>query len=81
IAAPTHAGQRGHPVAFGATHLAALARLAGDQGARALLQAHPVTLVPTDDPGTIRDVDTPGDLAEPGPGGRDAGAAAEPPRS
>ncbi len=40
---------------------------AGDQGARALLEAHAAELVkiPIGDPGVIRDIDTPGDLAPP----------------
>ncbi|RPH42780.1 MAG: nucleotidyltransferase family protein, partial [Burkholderiales bacterium] len=55
-------GRRGHPVAFGATHLAALSRLVGDRGARGLLDAHPVQVVTVDDAGILRDVDTPSDL-------------------
>jgi molybdenum cofactor cytidylyltransferase len=64
IAAPVHAGRRGHPVGFGAAHGPALAALQGDEGARALLQrhAHALQLVPVDDPGVLRDVDTPADL-------------------
>ncbi len=58
-------GRRGHPVAFGAAHLAALARLTGDRGARSLLDAHPVRLATVDDAGILRDVDTPGDLNVP----------------
>ena len=63
IAAPTFAGQRGHPVAFAPAHGAALRALTGDAGARALLAAHSVTLVPVDDPGVLRDVDTLSDLS------------------
>lgn len=55
-------GRRGHPVAFGAAHLPALARLSGDRGARALLNAFPLRLVQVDDAGILRDVDTPRDL-------------------
>jgi molybdenum cofactor cytidylyltransferase len=58
-------GRAGHPVAFGAAHLPALARLAGDRGARALLDAHPVERIAVDDPGILRDVDTPSDLPPP----------------
>jgi molybdenum cofactor cytidylyltransferase len=58
-------GRRGHPVAFGAAHLPALARLTGDRGARALLDAHPTRVFRTDDAGILRDVDTPRDLPAP----------------
>ena len=58
-------GRRGHPVAFGAAHLPALARLEGDRGARALLDAHPARIATVDDAGILRDVDTPGDLNAP----------------
>jgi len=55
-------GRRGHPVAFGADHFAALGALTGDRGARALLDTLPLTVVETDDAGILRDVDTPSDL-------------------
>lgn len=55
-------GRRGHPVAFGADHFAALAALSGDRGARALLDTLPLTVIETDDAGILRDVDTPSDL-------------------
>lgn len=62
IAVPVHEGRRGNPVAFAACHRDALLALGGDQGARRLLQAHPVQEVPVDDPGILRDIDTPADL-------------------
>lgn len=62
IAAPQHQGRRGNPVAFGRAHLAALLALRGDQGARALLAAHPVCMVAVDDPGVLLDIDTRADL-------------------
>lgn len=62
IAVPVHGGRRGNPVAFGACHRDALLAMAGDQGARRLLQAHPVHEVPVADPGILRDIDTPSDL-------------------
>ncbi|MFN3790111.1 NTP transferase domain-containing protein [Massilia sp.] len=62
IAVPVHGGRRGNPVAFGPVHRDALLAMAGDQGARRLLQAHPVQEVPVDDPGILRDIDTPADL-------------------
>ena len=62
IAAPVMAGRRGNPVGFGRVHLDALLALEGDQGARRLLQACPVTEVAVDDPGIFQDIDTPANL-------------------
>lgn len=66
IAAPFYGGQRGNPVAFSAAYLPRLLALQGDQGARALLAAEAVTPVPVDDPGILRDIDTPSDLNKTG---------------
>jgi len=63
IAAPLFEGRRGNPVAFGALHRAALLALDGDQGARRLLERAPVTAIAVDDPGILRDIDSPADLA------------------
>lgn len=62
IAAPVFEGRRGNPVAFGARHLPALLALEGEHGARALLKSAPVVEVAVDDPGILRDIDTPADL-------------------
>jgi molybdenum cofactor cytidylyltransferase len=62
IAVPVCDGRRGHPVAFGAAHGAALAALDGDEGARMLLRAHPVRQVQVEDPGVLLDIDLPQDL-------------------
>jgi molybdenum cofactor cytidylyltransferase len=64
LAAPTYRGSRGHPVAVGSRHFEALEALGGDEGARALLAAHgaELELIEVDDPGVLRDVDTPADL-------------------
>jgi len=62
LVAPFYRGQRGHPVGFGFAHRAALVALDGDAGARALLTSHPLTRVEVDDPGILRDIDTPADL-------------------
>jgi len=72
IAAPVHAGRRGHPVLFGAAYLEALGRLAGDEGARAVVAANQpaLRLVEVADDGVLVDVDTPEALA---------GARARPP--
>lgn len=64
IAVPTCGGQRGNPVAFGRTHLPELLRLGGDQGARSLLKAYPVTEIAVDDTGIGRDIDTVIDLEQ-----------------
>ncbi|MBO1013847.1 nucleotidyltransferase family protein [Achromobacter sp. SD115] len=62
MAAPSYQGQRGHPVAFRAELLPQLAALSGDEGARRLLKQPGLRLVEVDDPGVLRDVDTPADL-------------------
>ena len=64
IVAPFYRGQRGHPVGFGSAHRDALLALDGDTGARALLSMHQIARVDVDDPGILRDVDTPEDLRE-----------------
>lgn len=63
LVAPFYRGQRGHPVGFGLVHRDALRALDGDAGARALLATQPVTRLDVDDPGILRDVDTPADLS------------------
>ncbi|MFC5428862.1 NTP transferase domain-containing protein [Paraburkholderia denitrificans] len=63
LAAPFYKGQRGHPVGFGFEHRDALLALDGDTGARALLAAHALTRIDVDDPGILRDIDTPADLS------------------
>lgn len=63
IVAPQYSEQRGNPVGFGIAHGDALRALTGDKGARDLLQHYPVTLLQTDDPGVLRDVDAPADIA------------------
>lgn len=61
IVFPLYQGQRGHPVLFGRQYWPALAQLRGDLGARAVLMAHQPAWrgVSLDDPGVLRDVDTP----------------------
>ena len=56
----------GHPVRFSAALLPELAALGGDRGARVLFARHPVRRLPVTDPGIVRDVDTPADLADEG---------------
>lgn len=57
----------GHPVGIGGRFRAELEALAGDAGARDLLEAHAAEMVklPVGDPGAIRDIDTPADVAPP----------------
>jgi molybdenum cofactor cytidylyltransferase len=62
VTAPVHLGQRGHPVGFSAALLPELAMLDGDTGARTVVARHPVHVVDCDDPGVLRDIDTPADL-------------------
>jgi molybdenum cofactor cytidylyltransferase len=65
LAAPVFRGRRGHPVGFGRAHFEALVRLAGDDGARAILhdRAEHVRWLACEDPGMLTDVDTPADLS------------------
>ena len=62
LVAPYYEGRRGHPVGFGIEHRDALLALDGDTGARLLLSSQQVTRLDVDDPGILRDVDTPEDL-------------------
>ena len=61
IVVPVHDRKRGHPVLWSARHFAEMRKLAGDVGARALLEEHAgaVCSVPVDDPAILRDVDSP----------------------
>jgi len=67
IAAPYFRARRGHPVGFAGRLRSALAALAGDAGAKSVLDAHAAQLVkvPVGDPGALRDIDQPSDLAPP----------------
>lgn len=67
LAAPYWRARRGHPVGFAGSLRAELEALAGDEGAKQVLAAHEAQLVkvPVGDPGAIRDIDRPSDLAPP----------------
>jgi molybdenum cofactor cytidylyltransferase len=67
LAAPYFRARRGHPVGISARFRAQLENLQGDEGARKILSANEsnIVKVPVGDPGVIRDIDTPGDLAPP----------------
>lgn len=67
LAAPYFRGRRGHPVGIAGSFFDSLLDLRGDEGAKRLLQQNERRLVkiPVGDPGVVRDIDTPGDLAPP----------------
>ena len=65
IAAPAMQGRRGNPVGFDGSYLQELLALEGDQGARRVLMAHPVTQVEVNDPGIFDDIDSAEDLRRP----------------
>lgn len=66
VCAPVFDGRRGNPVLWGRRFFAGLAGLSGDVGARELLAgcAGALRMVAVDDPGVLRDVDAPADLAD-----------------
>jgi molybdenum cofactor cytidylyltransferase len=67
LAAPYFRARRGHPVGIAGRFYEQLTRLEGDEGARRLLAENERALVkiPVGDPGVIRDIDRPEDLAPP----------------
>jgi molybdenum cofactor cytidylyltransferase len=67
LAAPYFRARRGHPVGIAGSFFEQLLELKGDEGAKQLLAANEARLrkIPIGDPGVIRDIDTPGDLAPP----------------
>jgi len=67
LVAPYFRTRRGHPVGIAGRFRPDLLAARGDEGAKQLLQAHAAEIVkiPIGDPGVIRDIDTPGDLAPP----------------
>jgi len=67
LARPYFRTRRGHPVGIAGRFRAELEALSGDDGARSLLDAHAAELLklPVGDPGAIRDIDTPADVAPP----------------
>jgi molybdenum cofactor cytidylyltransferase len=64
IAAPAYRGERGHPVGLSARFRDELLALTGDAGARFIIKAHTgeIRLIEVDDPGVLKDIDTPADL-------------------
>jgi molybdenum cofactor cytidylyltransferase len=65
LAAPYFRSRRGHPVGISGRFRDQLVALGGDEGARQLLAGHEVRKIAVGDPGVIRDIDTPDDLAPP----------------
>ena len=67
LAAPYWRAKRGHPVGISGAFFEQLVASGGDEGARDILRKNQDRLrkVPVGDPGVIRDIDTPGDLAPP----------------
>jgi molybdenum cofactor cytidylyltransferase len=67
LAAPYFRARRGHPVGFSSAFYRQICEAAGDEGAKSLLRAHEDRLVkvPVGDPGVLRDIDRPEDLAPP----------------
>lgn len=64
IVQPVFNGKPGHPVGFSQRFTYELLTIAGDQGAREILRAHQdeLVLMPVDDEGILRDIDTMADL-------------------
>jgi molybdenum cofactor cytidylyltransferase len=67
LAAPYWRARRGHPVGISGEFFDRLLACGGDEGAKGLLRENENRLVkvPVGDPGILRDIDTPGDLAPP----------------
>jgi molybdenum cofactor cytidylyltransferase len=67
LAAPYFRARRGHPVGIAGRFHDDLLVLKGDEGAKGLLKSNESLLVkvPVGDPGVIRDIDRPEDLAPP----------------
>lgn len=66
IIVPTFEGRRGNPILLARRFFDEMAALDRDEGARAIVAAHEELLreVPVDDPGILRDADTPDRLAD-----------------
>jgi molybdenum cofactor cytidylyltransferase len=67
LVAPYFRARRGHPVGIAATFRRELESLEGDEGARKIIAANEASLrkIPVGDPGVLRDIDRPADLAPP----------------
>ena len=67
LAAPYFRARRGHPVGISGAFFDDLLACKGDEGAKELLRQEEkrVIKIPIGDPGVLRDIDTPSDLAPP----------------
>ena len=67
LVAPYFRARRGHPVGISASFRKEMEQLTGDEGAKKILAQHADKLVkiPVGDPGVVRDIDKPSDLAPP----------------
>jgi molybdenum cofactor cytidylyltransferase len=67
LVAPYFRSRRGHPVGIAGRFRDELLGARGDEGARKLLetQAKALVKIPVGDPGVVRDIDSPADLAPP----------------
>jgi len=67
LVAPYFRARRGHPVGLARKFFQELLALQGDEGAKRLLAGHEKQMVkiPVGDPGALRDIDRPEDLAPP----------------
>jgi molybdenum cofactor cytidylyltransferase len=65
IVMPVLKGAKGHPVLFAKKYFEEIASIEGDAGAKVVIDAHRecVFEIEVEDPGVIRDIDTPEDLA------------------
>lgn len=59
LAVPSYQGRRGHPLRISAELIPEIESLDPGVGLRELLDRHPVREIEVDDPGAVRDVDTP----------------------
>jgi molybdenum cofactor cytidylyltransferase len=67
LVAPYFHARRGHPVGIAGRFFAEMKDLTGDEGAKKILEKHKKDLlkIPVGDPGVLRDIDRPEDLAPP----------------
>ncbi len=61
LVVPRYQGRRGHPVVFSRALLDELAALPPSATAKQVVAAHPALYLDVDDPGVLRDIDTPAD--------------------
>mgnify|MGYP001553181321 CR=1 FL=1 len=64
LAAPFYNSKRGHPVGFSREYINELMALDSERGARGIIEKymHQLTMIRTNDPAILQDIDTPDDL-------------------